>query len=259
MWKARALTLIAGLWGCDPQPVTEPPTKPSTPSASIPVESASAASARSESDLRDERQRFAKKLAVVASRASKAPDKAVRCPPAMNVAGDARVLHAYSLAFAKKVANDDAMSAEEAAMTAFRPPWHELLVEGDAGAVSDEEAAHLRRIFDRVHVAIVCPDKFEMPSVASDASFLAGTFRGWLHVFELATGEAMCSAPLEFMSSDKVEYNESLSPEQAAQRFDIDKSDARFHVRVDYFMRGHAATRRALAEMNEGLTLEVNR
>lgn len=257
MWKARALILIAALSGCDPQPATEAPAKADTVSApSTDSSAASAPSRHASTDLSDERRRFSRKLAVVVEHASKAPKKLVRCPADMSrAAEDTRMLHAYSLAFARKVANNDAMSAEQAAMTAFRPPFHQLLVDGDASAVDDEKAAHLRRIFDRAHVAIVSPDELEMPSVAEDASFLAGTFSGWVHVFDLATGEKKCSAPLEFMSSEKVEYNESLSPEQAARRFDIEKSDAKFHVRVDFFMRGHAAMRAAM--MSEGLTIEV--
>src|SRR5690606_3885432 len=139
-------------------------------------------------------------------------------------------------------------------MTAFRPPSHQLL----GTATADEAAARgLQRVFDQDLVAIVQADKLVMPSVEDDKSFLTGELDGWVHVVSLAKGSHQCAAQLAFVSSEAVKWSESLTPEQAAQAFDIDKSDAAFHVRVDFFMQGQQALAQVLKRIGPGLELET--
>lgn len=243
MWKARWLVLVA-LLACER----------TTPRESRPSASASASAVAVPSsppvDLSGQQATFKTKLTRVIEVVGATAAKERTCDSHLK-----GKVHAWAAPFANHVAKGTPLDSTTK-MTAFRPPSHQLLEAGAAGA--DEAATRrLQHIFDQDLVAIVKADKLVMPSVEDDKSFLTGELEGWVHVVSLDKGSHECAARLAFVSSEAVQWSESLTKEQAAQAFDIDKSDAAFHVRVDFFMQGQQALARVLKRIGPGLELET--
>ena len=237
---------IGGQAGSESKPGGAQPS-PTQPSATATATASNAPSL----DLSVARSKFLVELGRAVDAVEKSAKTKTPCP--QSVAGE---IHAYSLAYANHLAHAKPLSKTAREMTAFRPPWHKLL---EGSPVLDDQAAakNLQQVFDVKHVAIVAPEKLVLPTVEDEKSFLTGELDGWLHVVDLTAAKVACSAPLAFLSGEKVEWTESLSPEQAAQRFDIDKSDAAFHVRVDFFIHGYAALTQTLKDIAPALTLEL--
>ena len=243
MWNARWLVLGA-LLACES---TAPHNSP--PRASVTV-SAEAVPSSQPVDLSAQQAAFKFRLTRANEVVVAASEKERRCDD--QVKGK---VHAWAWAFANHVAKGTPLDATTK-MTAFRPPSHQLLEVG-AIALDEASARRLQHIFDQGVVAIVKPNKLVMPSVDDDKSFLTGELEGWVYVVDLAKGSLECAAPLAFVSSETVQWSESLTPDQAAQAFDIDKSDAAFHVRVDFYMQGQQALARLLKRIGPGLELET--
>ncbi len=197
------------------------------------------------------RATFMKRLARAVDEVAATPKKRTKCPAKLK-----QDVHVYALAFARSIAKGAVMSRTAEEMTAFRPPSYKLLL-GDSSLPEAGAEGRLRRLLERAHLAIVRTDKLVLPSTDEGKSFLAGEFDGWVYIVDLARGNVSCAAPFSFISSEKVEWTESLSPAQAAQAFDIDKSDAAFHVRVDFFIQGHRALEKAISSVGPGLTLDL--
>lgn len=234
--------------GCDALQSGTASVEPSA--SSSPKTSAPATSAPREVDASASKKEFVTKLRAALGSAEKAEREQKPCSEATGT------LHAYGLEFAKHTAQGQPLSKSHAEMTAFRPPHHQLLAK-DAGSMTPEDAERLAEIFRVEHVAFIEATKLVLPAVEDDKSFASGELEGWVHVVSLADATLECSVPIAFTSSEKVEWTESLSPEQAAQRFDVAKSDASFHVRVDFFVQGHAALKAALATIGPKLALRL--
>jgi hypothetical protein len=251
MWKGHSLQVALALFvalGCDspkPEQDAPPATSPSGP------HTADSSQASEKVDLSEARRAFVEKLSRAVDLVEKAPKKPKKCPATL--AGEA---HAYAFAYARHIAKSAELPKAAAEMTAFRPSWHRLL-EGEPSMLDADSAARLKHVFEREHVVIVTADELVLPALSDDKSFLSGEFEGWARVVDLAQGKVTCTTALKFISSEKVEWTESLSAEQAAQQFDIAKSDAAFHVRVDFFIQGQKALTSALKSVAPELKVEL--
>jgi hypothetical protein len=251
MSKAGAMLLVAVLnsaQGCDAlKPKDTEDTSDSKPSAAP----ADTTAGEAESvDMSGELSAFRKRLLAAVDAAQKAPKKRSKCPDDLT-----GTIHAYDHALGRQIGKNTDLKRKAKMSTAFHPPDHHLLV--GTGRLAAPSAERVKHVLAPKHVLIVAGDAVTLPEVDDEESFLTGTFTGWIHVVELASAEVRCSAKLSFQSSEKVEWTESLTPEQAAKRFDVDKSDAAFHVRVDFYIQGQRALEKRLEDIAPNLKLEL--
>jgi hypothetical protein len=141
-------------------------------------------------DLTAPRRAFLDKLARAADAAGAAAKARKGCP------SDLRgTLHAYPIAYARHLALAQPLSAADADMRAFRPPWPELL-QGSPEVSGPDAEGRLRSMLDRTHAAIVTTDEMALPAVEDDKSFVSGEFAGWVYVIDLASTAIACAVPL---------------------------------------------------------------
>jgi len=178
-----------------------------------------------------------------------AQPKASDCPS--NLSGTA---HAYDAALlAAAVAGPG--SRAEGPNVSLHPAGYDLLRFTDAQLKGASQKT-LEQLGSASHIVVARPTTLRLPELKPGEKFVGGAYQGFAFVVAAETAEILCTRPLAYTSSNKVEWTEivEVAPDGSktgAPPRDFDE------VFEDFDLQGHVALKKAIGEQAPQLDLRL--
>jgi hypothetical protein len=201
-------------------------------------------------ELRAEVEKIRKKLAKVhAAVGAAAQPKASDCPS--NLAGTA---HAYDAALLAAAVAGPGTKAEGPNVS-LHPAGYDLLRFTDAELKGTSHES-VKQLGSTSHIVVTRPTTMQLPELKPGEKFVMGTYQGFAFVVAAETAEILCTRPLAYASSDKVEWTElvEVAPDGTKKGEPVRDFDEVFK---DFDLQGHVALKKAIGEQAPKLELRL--
>jgi hypothetical protein len=194
---------------------------------------------------------FRPKLKAVYDAATASPPKPSPCPADLP-AGEA---HAYEEAWLKSIAtNAPGVMKKERNSGAFKPPGHDLWKAGEK-AMNPRLKPRIADVQKAKYIVAVRIDQLDLPMVRPNKSFTMGRFSGHAQLVDVARAKLLCTFPLKFTSSDKVDFTKTVRTEADGRKTDTTPLAGMNAIFQDFQISGRVALSEALRKNAPGLKL----